>query len=115
MASINQIKVGTTTYDLEAAKLKNARTISLTGSVTGSGSFDGSGNLSIATTTNHSHSYLPLSGGTMTGPISSSKVTSTYLAGNQGDAIINSTAGAGSYTMLAKMNSTNGYFTHGTY
>lgn len=50
-----------------ATKLATARTISLTGSVTGSGSFDGSGNLSISTTTNHSHSYLPLSGGTMNG------------------------------------------------
>src|SRR5699024_1408800 len=28
-----------------------------TGSVTGSGTFDGSGNLSIATTTNHTHNY----------------------------------------------------------
>lgn len=52
-----------------ASKLATARTISLTGSVTGSGSFDGSGNLSIATTTNHSHSYLPLSGGTLTGTL----------------------------------------------
>ena len=52
-----------------ASKLATARTISLTGSITGSGSFDGSGNLSISTTTNHSHSYLPLSGGTMTGNI----------------------------------------------
>ena len=41
-----------------ATKLKTARTISLTGSVTGSGSFDGSGNLSIATTTNHNHDSL---------------------------------------------------------
>lgn len=40
-----------------ATKLETARTISLTGSVTGSGSFDGSSNLSIATTTNHTHSY----------------------------------------------------------
>ena len=40
-----------------ATKLATARTISLTGSVTGSGSFDGSGNLSISTSTNHSHSY----------------------------------------------------------
>lgn len=40
-----------------ATKLQTARTISLTGSVTGSGSFDGSGNLSIATTTNHTHNY----------------------------------------------------------
>ena len=52
-----------------ATKLKTARTISLTGSVTGSGTFDGSGNLSITTTTNHAHSYLPLSGGTMSGPV----------------------------------------------
>lgn len=53
-----------------ATKLQTARTISLTGSVTGSGTFDGSGNLSIATSTNHSHSqYLPLAGGTMTGTI----------------------------------------------
>lgn len=40
-----------------ATKLATARTISLTGSVTGSGTFDGSGNLSIATTTNHTHKY----------------------------------------------------------
>ena len=40
-----------------ATKLATARTISLTGSVTGSGTFDGSGNLSIATTTNHTHNY----------------------------------------------------------
>lgn len=90
-----------------ATKLQTARTISLTGSVTGSGSFDGSGNLTISTTTNHYHnqyydsgisraantvlaapngsagsaifrklvaadlpdSYLPLSGGTMSGTI----------------------------------------------
>lgn len=47
--------------------------------------------------------------------IDSSLVTSTYLAGNKGTTIINSTAAAGSYVMLAKMNSTNGYFTHGVY
>lgn len=90
-----------------ATKLQTARTISLTGSVTGSGSFDGSGNVTISTTTNHTHnqyydsgisraantvlaapngsagsatfrklvaadlpnSYLPLSGGTMSGTI----------------------------------------------
>lgn len=40
-----------------ATKLQTKRTISLTGSVTGSGEFDGSGNLSIATTTNHNHNY----------------------------------------------------------
>lgn len=52
-----------------ASRLQNARTISLSGSVTGSGTFDGSGNLEITTTTNHTHNYLPLSGGQMTGPL----------------------------------------------
>lgn len=47
--------------------------------------------------------------------ISSPKVTSSYLAGNQTGALIQSTASAGSYVMLAKLNSTNGYFTHGVY
>ncbi len=55
------------------------------------------------------------SGDTMSGTLGSSKTTGTYLAGNQGQAIINSTAGAGSYTMLDKLNSTNGYFTDGVY
>lgn len=47
--------------------------------------------------------------------INSNLVTNTHLAGNQGTAIINSTAAAGAYTMLAKMNSTDGYFTQGVY
>lgn len=42
-------------------------------------------------------------------------VTSTHIAGNKGTAIINSSASAGSYTMLAKMNSKNGVFTHGVW
>ena len=40
-----------------ASRLQTSRTISLTGSVTGSGTFDGSGNLSIDTTTSHTHLY----------------------------------------------------------
>lgn len=52
-----------------ASKWVYARTITLTGSVTGSVSIDGSQNVSLATTTNHTHSYLPLSGGKMTGTI----------------------------------------------
>lgn len=48
-----------------ASKWVYARTITLTGSVTGSVSIDGSANVSLATTTNHTHNYLPLSGGTM--------------------------------------------------
>ena len=54
-------------------------------------------------------------GDTMTGTLASSKTTGSYLAGNQGQAIINSTAGAGAYTMLDKLNSSNGYFTDGVY
>lgn len=49
-----------------ASKWANARTITLTGSVTGSVSIDGSQNVSLATTTNHTHNYLSLSGGTIT-------------------------------------------------
>lgn len=52
---------------------------------------------------------------TMSGKLTSSQTTSTYLAGNKGDALINSTAAAGAFTMLAKLNSTGGYFTHGVY
>lgn len=54
------------------------------------------------------------SGDTMTGTLNSSKTTGSYLAGNQGQAIINSTA-TGAYTMLDKLNSTNGYFTDGVH
>ena len=69
----------------KAAKLATARTISLTGSATGSGSFDGAANLSIAVTvdpTKHTHAIghttglqaaldakLPTSGGTVNGPL----------------------------------------------
>ena len=53
----------------KATKLATPRTITLTGSVTGSVSIDGSQNVSLVTTTNHTHNYLPLSGGTMTGDI----------------------------------------------
>lgn len=54
-------------------------------------------------------------GDTMTGTLHSSKTTNTHLAGNQGHAIINSTAAAGAYTMLDKLNSTNGFFTDGVH
>lgn len=71
VAITGSIANNTTGNAATATKLATARTISLTGDVTGSGTFDGSGNLSIATTTNHAHDYLPLSGGTMTGIINS--------------------------------------------
>lgn len=40
-----------------ASKLATARTITINGSVTGSATFDGSGNITIGTTTNHTHNY----------------------------------------------------------
>lgn len=45
-------------YANSAGKLSTSRTISLTGSVTGSGSFDGSGNLTISTATSHTHNSV---------------------------------------------------------
>lgn len=52
-----------------ASKWAAAMTLSLTGSVTGSASIDGSGNVSLATTTNHNHDdlYVKLTGSTLTG------------------------------------------------
>ena len=52
-----------------AKRLETERTIELTGSVTGNGTFDGSGDLIIETTTNHTHDYLPLTGGEITGDL----------------------------------------------
>lgn len=56
-----------------ATKLAEAVKINLTGSVTGSTSFDGSGDVSINTTTNHNHDdrYLKLTGGNLTGTVNS--------------------------------------------
>lgn len=64
-----------------ATKLAAAKTITLTGSVTGSGSFDGSANLSIVTTTNHNHdsSYTLKAGDTMTGNLVISKTSNVYV------------------------------------
>lgn len=52
---------------------------------------------------------------TFTTQINSSLSTNTHIEGNKGKTLINSTASAGSYVMLFKGNSTNGYFTHGVY
>ena len=122
MAFISQIKLNDTTYDISAVKLKNARTISLTGSVTGSGSFDGSGNLSIATTTNHSHSYLPLSGGTMTGSITLSGGTTQIKKAGSSASWINGRDQAAvritdynAYNAGLSMKTTNGSWEIGVY
>ena len=75
MAYISQIKLGPTTYDISAYKLKNARTINLTGAITGSASFDGTTDISINTALSGSHThdqYLPLTAGRdkkLTGPL----------------------------------------------
>ena len=88
-----------------ATKLATARTIALTGSVTGSGSFDGSGNLSIATTTNHNHdsTYVNIDGDTMTGRLTTTGLTiSSTSADNH---IVFSRASANYFTSPA-----SGYF-----
>lgn len=70
-----------------ATRLQTARTISLTGSVTGSATFDGSNNITITTSTNHSHSqYLPLAGGTMTGSIGYGAKGYCYIGSGASDA-----------------------------
>lgn len=68
-----------------------------------------------AAASSHTHSYLPLSGGTLTGSIKSSMTTGTYLAGNQGNALLASTNTAGAYTTLIRSVSANGYFTINNY
>ena len=91
-------------------------TIGNTGkSVNGSGNVSWSLNEIGAAAASHTHSYLPLSGGSMTGKIANSFTTNTYLAGNQGNALISSSSAAGSYVMLYRYPSTNGYFTTGGY
>ena len=83
-----------------ASKLQTARTLwgrSFDGSANVSGDLSGVGNISAS------------------GVFSTSKVTNTHLAGNQGQALVNSTASAGAYVMLHRGCSTNGYFTMGTW
>lgn len=58
---------------------------------------------------------LGLSGGSMTGTINSSVSSSTYINGNKGNAIINSTASGSGFNMLASIASTNGRWMFGSY
>lgn len=105
--------------NITTANWGTARTITIgnTGkSVNGSANITWSLSEIGAAASSHTHStYLPLAGGAMTGTISSSKTTNTYLAGSQGIAVINSTASGGSYTTLLKANSSNGKFTLSVY
>ncbi|MCM1226113.1 MAG: hypothetical protein NC320_01650 [Clostridium sp.] len=78
-----------------------------------------SGNANDTTETTTARKSTKFTANPSTGELTTSKITSslqssTYLAANQGTAIINSTAAKG-FNMLAKMNSTNGVFTHGVY
>lgn len=105
--------------NITTANWGTARTITIgnTGkSVNGSANVTWSLSEIGAAASSHTHNtYLPLAGGAMTGTISSSKTTNTYLAGSQGIAVINSTASGGSYTTLLKANSSNGKFTLSVY
>lgn len=82
-----------------ATKLETARTINGV-------AFNGTKNITVADSTK-----LPLAGGTMTGTIKSSVNTTTYLNGNNGSAVVNSTAAGSAYVTLLRKKSTNGVFT----
>lgn len=86
-----------------ANQLATARTFTFTGGATGSGSFNGTGDVSIALTvsgTGHTHSYLPLSGGTLTGEIAGTR-SSSWLSGRD-SAMLNMTTGDSSYGSWAR-------------
>ncbi|ABF72770.1 tail fiber protein [Aeromonas phage 25] len=76
---------------VSASKLQTARTISLTGGATGSVSFDGSANASIAVTiTNNSHThsdYVKKTGDTMSGNLSTPKVLLTDAQGAEANSV----------------------------
>lgn len=98
---VSTVKVGTTSYAVSAntvtlpvyptipnaLKNPNALTISLNG--TSQGAYDGSAAKSInitaanvgAASSNHTHSYLPLAGGTVTGSLNSTFVSNTWING----------------------------------
>ena len=96
-----------------ASKWATARKITLTGSVTGSVSIDGSGDVTLATTTNHTHSYLPLAGGTMTGQIQRAGQGSSWIKGRDNAMIrVNSKSG---YSVLSSIKTTNGSWEIGHY
>lgn len=82
-----------------ATKLETARTINGV-------AFNGTKNITVADSTK-----LPLAGGTMTGTIKSSVNTTTHLNGNNGSAVVNSTAAGSAYVTLLRKKSTNGVFT----
>lgn len=87
----------------QANQLTNTRTFTFTGGATGSGNFNGTGDVSIELTvsgTGHTHSYLPLSGGTLTGEIAGTR-SSSWLSGRD-SAMLNMTTGDSSYGSWAR-------------
>lgn len=69
----------------------------------------------ITTLTSSVEGKVSKAGDTMTGTLNSSLSTVSFIDGNVGRAIINSTAKAGAYTMLDRLKSINGYFTDGVW
>lgn len=53
----------------KAKILESGRNITLSGAVTGSVNFNGGSDVVIETNVNHTHNYLPLTGGTLTGQL----------------------------------------------
>lgn len=74
-----------------AVKLATARNIALSGVVTGNVNFDGSGNVTIGTAFAGNSTYLPLSGGTITGSLTVNSNISTngryYQSGTVGSIV----------------------------
>lgn len=102
-----------------ASKWATPRTITLTGSVTGSVSIDGSANVTLATTTNHTHNYA---GSSSAGGSANSALTLLYsnkFDTNYGDyAVFQQDSGRNDFPHSGWFNSikmlhnnSNGYFT----
>ena len=86
-------------------KWKTARTLSLTGAVTGSVSIDGSGDASLATTVNHTHTYIESLGNYT---FDSSTLPNSFSYGLS-LGFVNSNSGFGSYgTVITARSYTGG-------
>ena len=130
------VKVGSTSYNISgntislpayptvpsALKNPNALTISLNG--TSQGAYDGSAAKSFnitaasigAAASSHSHSYIPLSGGTMTGgQIARAGSSQSWVNGRKGAMIVLNSAGASQYMPIWYCKSQAGSWDCGTY
>lgn len=73
---------------------------------------DANGNIAITSVANATNATNATN---CTDKVNSSLTSGTFISGNQGNVLVNSNASAGEYTMLTKLNSTNGKFTQGCY